>query len=110
MTLADAAVGYINRDALIQLALDICNIDSAGTQEVAVAEYLYDWLQREGFKTRKVGLLADRFNLIGALPGTGGGCSLLFNSHMDTAVRYSDTWFRRDCADDVYHRAWIEDD
>jgi acetylornithine deacetylase/succinyl-diaminopimelate desuccinylase-like protein len=110
MGLADEAVGHIDRDELIRLALDICNIDSAGPTEAPVAEYVYAWLQREGFKARKVGLLADRFNVIGTLPGTGGGCSLLFNSHMDTSVRFTDTWSRTDCADEVFHRAWVEGD
>src|SRR5262249_34245392 len=110
MGLADEAVGHIDRDALIELALDICNIDSPGPAEAPVAEDVDQWLLREGFRARKVGLLADRPNVIGTLPGTGGGYSLLFNSHMDTSVRYTDTWSRMDCASDVFHKAWIEDD
>jgi acetylornithine deacetylase/succinyl-diaminopimelate desuccinylase-like protein len=67
-------------------------------------------LKKEGFKTRKLGLLADRFNVMGILPGSGDGYSLLFNSHMDTAVRVSDTWGVKNPDADVYHRAWIEGD
>ena len=110
MSAADEVVACIDRRELIDFALAICNIDSAGPSEVEVAQYLYDWLCREGFKARKVGLLADRFNIIGKLPGRGGGYSLLFNSHMDTAVRSTDIWRKRDPAADVYHKAWIEGD
>lgn len=108
MSLADAAVAQIDRDELVQFALAICNIDSPGMEERPVAEYIYQWLCDEGFKARKVGLLADRFNVIGTLPGTGGGYSLLFNSHMDTAVRRSHVWIQRDPNAAVFHQAWID--
>ncbi|HEY7163893.1 MAG TPA: M20/M25/M40 family metallo-hydrolase [Candidatus Binatia bacterium] len=110
MSSADDAVKLIDRQELIDLALTICNIDSAGPTEARVAEYIYDWIRNEGFSARKTGLLADRFNVIGTLPGSGGGCSLIFNSHMDTAVRSWDTWRRRDPTADIFHKAWIEGD
>ena len=37
--------------------------------------------------------------------GTGGGYSLLLNSHMDTAVRATDTWLRKEPHADVHHKA-----
>ncbi|HLH24285.1 MAG TPA: M20/M25/M40 family metallo-hydrolase [Chloroflexota bacterium] len=110
MWLADEAVKHVDRDELVELALRICNIDSAGPHEAAAGEYVYAWLRAEGFQARKTGLLADRFNLIGRLPGTGGGYSLLFNSHLDTAVQASDTWVVKDADADVYHKAWVEGD
>jgi len=110
MSLADDAVACIDRNELIDFALTICNIDSAGPTEGRVAEHIYQWLKREGFEARKVGLLADRFNVIGKLPGTGNGYSLLFNSHMDTSVRSSDVWRHKDPTADIYHKAWIEGD
>jgi acetylornithine deacetylase/succinyl-diaminopimelate desuccinylase-like protein len=110
MSLADDFVKNIDRNELNELALSICNIDSAGPTEAAVAERVFEWLKKEGFKARKLGLLADRFNVMGLLPGSGGGYSILFNSHMDTAVRVSDTWSVKDPDADVYHRAWIDGD
>jgi len=110
MSYADDVIARINRDELVGFALTICNIDSAGPTEARVAEYLYEWLRKDGFKARRVGLLADRFNVLGKLPGTGGGYSLLFNSHMDTAVRAADIWRRKDADADIYHKAWIEGD
>ena len=110
MSLADDVVKRISRDELIEFAQSMCNIDSAGPTEAPVAEYMYQWLQKEGFKAKKVGLLADRYNILGKLPGTGGGYSLLFNSHMDTVVRATDVWIYTDPCADLYHKAWIEGD
>lgn len=110
MAAADDVVARIDRKQLVDFALEICNIDSAIGHEAAVAEHIYQWLKKEGFRTRKVGLLAERFNVMGTLPGTGGGYSLLFNSHMDTAVPREFDWVHKNYAADVYHKAWVEDD
>jgi acetylornithine deacetylase/succinyl-diaminopimelate desuccinylase-like protein len=110
MSLADDAAALVDRDELVALALAVCNIDSAGPHERPVAEYVHQWLRAEGFQSRLVGLLADRPNVLGRLPGTGGGYSLLFNSHMDTAVQASDVWVHRDGAEPIYHQAWVEGD
>jgi len=109
-TTADDIVAKISRDELVQLALDVCNIDSAGPTEAAVARFVGDWLQKEGFKVRQVGLLADRPNVLARLPGTGGGYSLILNSHMDTSVRATDIWSRTDPEADIHHKAWIDGD
>jgi len=110
MSIADEVVALIDRDELVQFALEICNIDSAVPFEAEVAEYIYQWLKREGFLARRVGLLSDRFNVMGTLAGTGGGYSLIFNSHMDTAVPRQDDLVHRDPTNEVYHKAWVEGD
>ena len=107
---ADEAVAKISRDELVRLTLDICNIDSQGPNEAPVAEHVAGWLAAEQFKVRKIGLLPDRYNVLGKLPGRGGGRSLIFNSHMDTAVREADVWTHRDPGNDEYHKAWIDGD
>jgi acetylornithine deacetylase/succinyl-diaminopimelate desuccinylase-like protein len=110
MSIADEVVARIDREALIAFALELANIDSTVTHEAAVGEHLYQWMVREGFQPRKVGLLADRFNVMGRLPGTGGGYSLLFNSHMDTHVPREQDWVHTDVTIDEYHKAWREGD
>jgi acetylornithine deacetylase/succinyl-diaminopimelate desuccinylase-like protein len=110
MSVADDVLGLIDRDQLVQLALEICNIDSAGPFEAEVAEFIYQWLRREGFIARRIGLLKERFNVLGTIPGTGGGFSLIFNSHMDTAVPSTPDFVHRDPTNDIYHKAWIEGD
>jgi acetylornithine deacetylase/succinyl-diaminopimelate desuccinylase-like protein len=110
MSVADDIVDLIDRDQLVSLALEICNIDSPGPFEAEVAEFIYQWLAKQGFVARRIGLLKDRFNVLGTLPGTGGGLSLIFNSHMDTAVPRTADLAHRDPGNDVYHKAWIEGD
>ena len=100
----------IDKDELVRLVLDVCNIDSGGPIEAPVARYVGNWLQAEGLRVRNIGLLAERFNVLARLPGTGGGYSLLLNSHMDTAVRSTDIWSRPDPDADVHHKAWREGD
>jgi len=103
-------VARIDRDELIRLVLDICNIDSPVGHEAAVAERLYGWLRDEGFAPRRIGLLPDRYNLLASLPGSGGGESLLFNGHMDTYAPREPDLVHLDATRDELHKAWIEDD
>ena len=110
MTQIDEIVARIDRDALVAMVLELANIDSAVTHEATVADHLYQWMDREGFRVRKIGLLADRYNLLGRLEGSGGGYSLMFNSHMDTHVPREPDWVHRDATVDEYHKAWIEGD
>jgi acetylornithine deacetylase/succinyl-diaminopimelate desuccinylase-like protein len=105
-----AAFDKIDTDELIKVALDLANIDSPTGREGPVADYVCDWLKREGFEARKVGLYADRPNVIATLPGKGNGRSLCFNSHMDTAVHQEEWWANRNASDPIFHSAWREGD
>jgi acetylornithine deacetylase/succinyl-diaminopimelate desuccinylase-like protein len=107
---ADDVVSCIDQDELVRLALEVCNIDSAGINEAAVAQFVGTWLYNEGFSVRNVGLLPDRYNVLARRRGSGGGYSLIFNSHMDTSVRATDVWSHVDPTADVYHKAWREGD
>jgi acetylornithine deacetylase/succinyl-diaminopimelate desuccinylase-like protein len=100
----------IDVDAMIKLALDLGNIDSPTGREGPVADYVQDWLRREGFDAKKVGLYPHRPNVLATLPGTGGGRSLCFNSHMDTAVHQEEWWANRNAGNPIFHSAWREDD
>ena len=70
----------------MKVTLDLANIDSPTGSEGPVADYVHDWLSREGFDAHKMGLYPDRPNVIATLPSTGNGRSLCFNSHMDTTI------------------------
>jgi acetylornithine deacetylase/succinyl-diaminopimelate desuccinylase-like protein len=100
----------IDTDELVKVALDLANIDSPTGREGPVADYVQDWLQKEGFDARKVGLYPNRPNVLAALPGSGGGKSLCFNSHMDTAVHQEEWWASRHASDPIFHSAWREGD
>ena len=100
----------IDVDELVKVALDLGNIDSPTGSEGPVGEYVYDWLVREGFETKKIALVPDRPNVLGTLPGTSFGKSLVFNSHMDTTIHKDEWWTTRRAADAVFHSAWREGD
>ncbi len=100
----------IDADELVRIALDLGNIDSPTGQEGPVGEYVEEWLRRNGFSPRRVGLFPDRFNVVGTLPGRSGGVSLAFNSHMDTTIAREEVWTTRRAADPVFHSAWREGD
>ncbi len=107
----DDVVARIDRDKLVRFALEICNIDNPVGQERAVAERLEDWFKQEGFPVRRIGLLADRYNLLARLPGTAGGRpSLMFNGHMDTFAPSHPDLVLLDPMRDELHKAWVEGD
>lgn len=55
-----------------------------GAGEGAVAAYVSDYLERAGLHVECQEVVRGRPNIVGVLPGTGGGRSLLWNGHMDT--------------------------
>jgi len=107
---AQKVFAKIDVDELVKVTLDLGNIDSPTGSEGPVADYVHDWLVRQGFQARKIALVPDRPNVLGTLPGTGGGRSLVFNSHMDTTIHKDEYWTTRRAADPVFHSAWREGD
>ena len=90
-------------DELVKVALDLGQMDASVPQkegappprpgvgdikyhERRAAEYVERWLSDNGFETIRQGA-PDRFNILGKCRGTGGGRSLLFNSHLDVMFR-----------------------
>jgi acetylornithine deacetylase/succinyl-diaminopimelate desuccinylase-like protein len=100
----------IDRGELIELTLDLCNIESPAGKEAEVGAFVFDWLRREGFEPKKIGMFPDRFNVLGTMPGRGDGYSLIFNSHLDTGRSKADRWSLRDPDAAINHGAWIEDE
>jgi acetylornithine deacetylase/succinyl-diaminopimelate desuccinylase-like protein len=100
----------IDRDELVALALDLCNIESPPGGEGEVGEFIFQWMRGEGFAPRRIGMFPDRFNVLGRLPGQGDGYSLIFNSHMDTGRSREDRWSLRDPDETRNHGAWREGD
>jgi acetylornithine deacetylase/succinyl-diaminopimelate desuccinylase-like protein len=100
----------IDESELIDLALALGKIDSPTGQETEAGDFVFKWMSDEGFAPRRVGLFEHRFNVVGRLPGTGGGRSLSFNSHLDTNLAVSDLWLDPRAADPIHHTAWREGD
>jgi len=105
-----SAIERIDTNELIKLTLDLANIDSPTGEEGPAAEYVYDWLTRHGFEPRKVALYPNRPNIVATLPGTGGGKSLCFNSHLDTTIHKDEWWTSRRAADPIFHSGWRDGD
>jgi acetylornithine deacetylase/succinyl-diaminopimelate desuccinylase-like protein len=109
ITTADVDIA-IDRDELVQLTLDLCNIESPAGREAEVGTFVFGWMQREGFAPKKIAMFPDRFNVLGSLPGRGDGYSLIFNSHLDTGRSKADHWSLREPDAAINHGAWREGD
>jgi acetylornithine deacetylase/succinyl-diaminopimelate desuccinylase-like protein len=106
----DKILNLINKDELVQLTLALGNIYSPYGKEKEIGDFLFNWLKENGFETKKMGMLDDRFNVIGVYRGSGGGFSLIFNSHMDTAYSRDDKHLLLNPEDRIYHEAWLKGD
>src|SRR5256712_7677207 len=75
---------HIDAEELAVLALRLANTFSPAGHEQPLAEVVHGWFEQNGIPVRLQPILPDRANVVAALRGTGGGASLLFNSHLDT--------------------------
>ena len=103
---ARKVIDNVSKEEVVDLALALCNIDSPVGHEGEVLQFIYDWLAREGFSPKKIGLLEDRYNIVGTLRGSGKGYTLLTNSHTDTTLGADETWIQANAADPIWHSAW----
>jgi acetylornithine deacetylase/succinyl-diaminopimelate desuccinylase-like protein len=106
----DDVVARIDPSEVVDLALALGNIDSPTGSEGAASVFVRDWLASQGFRPRTFALTADRPNVAAWIDGTGGGYSLIFNSHLDTTLRPDASWSAKDPNDPLYHSAWVEGD
>ncbi len=77
---------HIDTEELAALALKMANTFSPMGHEQPLAEVVCDWLKQNGLNARLQPILADRSNVVAVLPGSGGGKSLIYNSHLDTEI------------------------
>ena len=70
MTQASVAdVEYaIDRDELLRLTLDLCDIESPAGQEAEVGAFVFDWMRREGFAPKKIGSQIAKDRTIFVIP------------------------------------------
>lgn len=75
----------IDEKELVDLAVAMGNIKAPSGYEQPMADFVLDWLKANHFENSFQQPIAEgRSNAIGILRGTGGGKSLIFNSHMDS--------------------------
>lgn len=106
--LTSSVFEQISEAEVIELALTLANIDSPTGEEGAVSDAIFDWLGAEGFDPRRVGLFPDRANVAARVPGSGGGPSLLLNSHMDTTIAKEETLTTPNAGAPEHHSGWRE--
>lgn len=100
LTFEEAAAlirAHVDRQELIDLILELGNIRSLPGFEKDAGDYVYAWMEKEGFSPKRIGMVPDRFNVIGRMGGSdpANGRNLLFTSHLDTeAPQYNwrDSW------------------
>jgi acetylornithine deacetylase/succinyl-diaminopimelate desuccinylase-like protein len=112
----DAIAAAIDTDELVQLALALGNIPAPSRSEAAAAKFVFDWMQREGFRPRKVGATPERPNIIGEIGGHGTGANLLLTAHLDTespsGITHQDRFRYREAtlADPEWTQCWLDED
>ena len=112
----DAIAAAIDTDELVQLALALGNIPAPSRSESAAAQFVFDWMQREGFRPRKVGATPERPNIIGEIGGHGTGANLLLTAHLDTespsGITHQDRFRYREAtlADPEWTQCWLDED
>lgn len=75
----------ISKTELTDLVLALGKIPSPWGHEAEVGDFVFSWMEKNGFSPVKMEVLEKRFNVIGILKGRGTGQSLMFNAHLDTA-------------------------
>ena len=83
--LAEKIVACVREEEIVSMATDVINIPSPTGEELHMAEYMRDTLQRIGMTVTWQEVEEARANVVGRCPGSGGGINLMFNGHMDTS-------------------------
>ncbi len=86
MTEKERILQHVVEENIVELAKSMIRIPSLQEEESEVARFLEKYMGDNGLETELVEVEAGRFQPIGRIKGTGGGCSLIFNGHMDTDV------------------------
>jgi acetylornithine deacetylase/succinyl-diaminopimelate desuccinylase-like protein len=74
----------IDEKELVELATGLGNVTAPSGYEQPMADYVEDWLRKNGFHCYQQKVCEGRSNTIGVLRGKGGGKTLIFNSHLDS--------------------------
>jgi acetylornithine deacetylase/succinyl-diaminopimelate desuccinylase-like protein len=84
----------VDADRLVEWAKQAIATPSFTGSEQAMAELMSDTLEDARLSVRRQQVEEGRANVLGVLPGTGGGPSLMFNGHTDTSYSGREPWLR----------------
>lgn len=83
---AEKLLNLVDRQMVIDLAVEMINTPSATGEEGDMARVLERMLKEVGCSTHLQNIYDDRYNSIGRLSGSGNGPKVLMSGHMDTSV------------------------
>jgi acetylornithine deacetylase len=98
----------IDRDRLVAWASRAIGTPSFTGDEHAMAELMRETFLDLGLQVQWQQVEDGRANVLGTLPGAGGGPSLMFNGHMDTSYSGREPWLRH--VPGFQPSAFVEDD
>jgi acetylornithine deacetylase len=82
----------IDQDRLVDWASRAIDTPSFTGSEQAMAELMRETFSEMGLQVQWQQVEEARANVLGTLPGSGGGPSLMFNGHMDTSYSGHEPW------------------
>src|SRR5262245_61285334 len=83
--LVERIIVGVREEEIVAMATDVINIPSPTGEELRMAEYMREALQKLGLTVTWQEVEESRANVVGRWPGSGGGIHLMFNGHMDTS-------------------------
>ncbi len=86
-TPAERAVKAVDKGIARDVLTRLVDTPSPTGHEMAIAQLLAEIFREYKLETRLQNIYDDRYNVVGRMPGTGGGPTLLFSGHLDTSVR-----------------------
>lgn len=84
--LRQRVLAEIREDELAAMAVELVNIPSPPGEEGPLGDYLAGRLSELGMAVQLQEVEPGRNNVLGRLPGQGGGPTLLFSAHLDTST------------------------
>jgi acetylornithine deacetylase len=109
MTIVEDALGFVDARAMLELVTRMIDIPSPMGGEKALAGYLEERFRAAGLKTWKQEVEPDRFNVYGLLEGSGGGASLMYAGHLDSAYGGDEEGIR-DLGPGYQPKSWVDGD
>lgn len=84
----------IDESRLVDLAVRLVSTPSFTGSEEAAARVVRDELDALGLQVQWQQVEEGRANVLGTLPGEGGGPTLMFNGHLDTSYSGREPWLQ----------------
>jgi acetylornithine deacetylase/succinyl-diaminopimelate desuccinylase-like protein len=95
-----------DRQDLVDLCLHLGNTPSIHGRERPLAEWIRGWLEAHGITAWLQLITEESANVVGRIPGTADGTSLIFDAHLDTGPPLAPDATERERRIDG---AWVED-